>query len=379
MADAKILSEVIKSINKSYGEEVLVMGGTLPEVKRIPFSSPRANYMTYGGLPRGRLIEFAGAEGSGKTTTAIDACVNAKVIFEKEYQEELDYLTSIEKPTKLQQNRLTELKTKGPKKIVYADLENTLDAEWCEKLGFDTDSTLFYKAQGQSAEEVFEDLINIIETGEVGLVIVDSLGVMVSAQAYEKSIEEKTYGGISMALTLFSKKANASCRKNDCTLIGINQVRDNLGSPYGGVTTPGGKAWKHNCSLRIMFQKGDFVDSNGDKINRSSESPAGNKVIMDIQKTKAFKPDRRLGYYTLMYDYGIDAISDLVDMSILEGFIDKAGSWFTLLCPDSGEPMLDSNGEVIKMQGRPNVLKYLYNSEEIRDIYEKEIHKIISE
>lgn len=377
MADKRSLQDLMKEINKSYGEQIISLGAELPEVRRIPFSSPRANYMTYGGIPRGRIIEFAGEEGSGKTTTALDICVNAMQVFQKEWQEEVDSLKQIEKPTKQQVIRLDELDTMGPKKILYADLENTLDADWCDKLGLDITEIYFYKAQGQNAEEIFEDIIRAIETEELGLVVIDSLGVMISAQAYEKSIEQKTYGGISMPLTLFSKKANASCKKTGCTLIGINQVRDNLNSPYGGISTPGGKAWKHNASLRIIFQKGDFVDSDGDKIARGSESPAGNKVCMDIKKTKAFKPDRRLGYYTLMYDYGIDALSDLVDMCVVDGVIQKGGAWFTFINPVTGEVIVDDNGSTLKVQGRSNVLKLLHEHEELRDIYKQFVDNMI--
>ena len=291
----------MKEINKSYGEEIFVNGNSLPVIKRIPFSSPRANYMTYGGIPRGRIIELAGEEGSGKTTTALDLCASAIALFEQEYNDELEKLQSNVNLNAKDKERLEILQDKGPQKIIYADLENTLDAEWCDKLGLDLESPLikFYKAQGQSAEEIFEDLIKIMDTGEVGLVVIDSLGVMVSAQAYDKSIEQKTYGGISMPLTLFSKKANATCKKTGCTLIGINQVRDNMNSPYGGLSTTGGRAWKHNCSVRLMFKKGDFINEESDSIKKSSESPAGNRILIEIQKTKAFKPDRRLGYYTL--------------------------------------------------------------------------------
>ena len=78
------LQDVMKEINKSYGEEIFVNGNSLPAIKRIPFSSPRANYMTYGGIPRGRIIELAGEEGSGKTTTALDLCASAIALFEQE-------------------------------------------------------------------------------------------------------------------------------------------------------------------------------------------------------------------------------------------------------------------------------------------------------
>ena len=370
----------MKEINKSYGEEIFVNGNSLPAIKRIPFSSPRANYMTYGGIPRGRIIELAGEEGSGKTTTALDLCASAIALFEQEYNDELEKLQSNVNLNAKDKERLEILQDKGPQKIIYADLENTLDAEWCDKLGLDLESPLikFYKAQGQSAEEIFEDLIKIMDTGEVGLVVIDSLGVMVSAQAYDKSIEQKTYGGISMPLTLFSKKANATCKKTGCTLIGINQVRDNMNSPYGGLSTTGGRAWKHNCSVRLMFKKGDFINEESDSIKKSSESPAGNRILIEIQKTKAFKPDRRLGYYTLNYNNGIDVIADLTDICCAEGYIAKGGAWFTFLDPETKEILVDENDNILKIQGRKNVIKFLHDNEEVRRIMMDSVNKLIT-
>lgn len=374
------LQDVMKEINKSYGEEIFVNGNSLPAIKRIPFSSPRANYMTYGGIPRGRIIELAGEEGSGKTTTALDLCASAIVLFEQEYNDELEKLQNNVNLNAKDKERLEILQDKGPQKIIYADLENTLDAEWCDKLGLDLESPLikFYKAQGQSAEEIFEDLIKIMDTGEVGLVVIDSLGVMVSAQAYDKSIEQKTYGGISMPLTLFSKKANATCKKTGCTLIGINQVRDNMNSPYGGLSTTGGRAWKHNCSVRLMFKKGDFINEESDSIKKSSESPAGNRILIEIQKTKAFKPDRRLGYYTLNYNNGIDVIADLTDICCAEGYIAKGGAWFTFLDPETKEILVDENDNILKIQGRKNVIKFLHDNEEVRRIMMDSVNNLIT-
>ena len=98
---------------------------------------------------------------------------------------------------------------------------------------------------------------------------------------------------------------------------------------------------------------------------------------MDIKKTKAFKPDRRLGYYTLMYDYGIDVLSDLVDMCVVEGVIQKGGAWFTFINPETGEVITDECGSTLKVQGRANVLKLLHDSEELRSIYQKFVDNMI--
>lgn len=216
------LSALCKEFNKKSKSDIVQVGLKKYNLDVIPLSSPRVNYCLYGGIPLGRLIEFYGAEGSGKTTTAIDACANAQKLFEAQNPD-------------------------NPRQILYIDAENTLDAKWAEKLGLDVSNIVIMKPETQTAEEIFQFVLDAVDTGEVGLVVIDSLGVMLSEQAYDKDLSERTYGGISMALTAFSKKAEMLCHKYNSTIIGINQIRDNLSSPYGGTTTTGGKAWKHNC------------------------------------------------------------------------------------------------------------------------------------
>lgn len=349
------LDTLVAQINKDWKEDIAARGIHRMNFKKIPFTSPRLNYMMYGGLPRGRLVEFAGEENGGKTTTALDVCKNAQRIFCEEYEEQL----SNEKDEK----RKSYLLARGPKKVFYADCENTLDEDWARTLGVNVDDMYIIKPQTQSAEDIFQILLDAIETDEVGLVVIDSLGVMLSKQAYEKDMGEKTYGGISMPLTLFSKKATMLCKKYDCLLIGINQMRDDMNSMYGGKTTTGGKAWKHNCSLRLMFAKGDYIDACGNKLNRSCDEPKGNKVMVSIAKTKVDKPDRKTGFYTLMYDYGIDEITDLVEVAMRYGIVNKAGAWFTLIDIETGEIVTDENGNSLKFQGMANLIDYIRNDE----------------
>ncbi len=372
------LDTLIKDFNKQYREEIAARGIPKIETQKIPFSSPRANYMTYGGIPRGRIIEFAGEENGGKTTTALDIVANAQVLFHNEWEEEIKELEAIDKKKKEQQVRLDYLKARAAKQIVYADCENTLDEEWAQKLGVDTDKLILLKPQSQTAEQIFEMLLQMIETDEVGLVVIDSLGVMLSAQAYEKTMEEKTYGGIAAALTLFSKKAELSCSKYNCTLIGINQMREDMNSPYGGMITTGGKGWKHNCSVRLMFQKGSYIDERGNEIKRSSECPAGNLVMINIAKTKVCKPDRRVGFYTLRYETGIDIVADTVEVALKYGIINQAGAWFNFVDIETGEIITDEEGEVIKIQGKPNLIEYLQTAAHLYNEISEKVSELIS-
>ena len=328
------LESLCKELNKKAKEDIVGYGMKEYTNQVIPLSSPRANYSLYGGIPRGRLIEFFGDEGSGKTTTALDLCANAQKVFDKESPE-------------------------TPQKILFLDAENTYDPHWARKLGVDSDKIVFIKPMSQTAEELFQFILDAIDTGEVGLVIIDSLGVLISQQAYDKDITERTYGGISMALTAFSKKAEMLCHKHNCTIVGINQMRDNLSSMYGGTVTTGGRAWRHNCSLRIKFQRGDFFDEKGTKVNQSFENPSGNMVQMSVVKSKCFPNDRKTGFYRLHYYNGILAIEDTIDVALKKGIVTQSGAWYVLNNPYTGE-MID------KFQGMAKLVSYLKDEENIK-------------
>lgn len=376
MSKADIL---FQQFNKKYKEELLTKGTVIHQCLRIPFSSPRANYMLYGGIPRGRLIEFAGEENGGKTTTALDIVGNAQKLFQKEWEEQIAALESVEKPTKTQMNRLLELRESGPKKVLWVDCENTFDDEWATQLGVDVNELYFMAPQSQSAEQIFEMVINLIETGEFGLVVIDSYGSMMSQQAYDKTLEEKTYGGIAAALTQFSKKAEMFCARTDCALIGINQLRENMNSAYGGTTTPGGKAWKHHCSVRLSFRKGDHFDEKYAKVAKTTcENPYGHYVQIHIEKTKICKPNRKLGLYTLEYDTGINSTMDYIDMAIRYDIIKQGGAWFTFIDPETGEIYCDEDGETLKVQGQKNLPEFLNTHENIFNMIKSFMERVIS-
>ena len=372
------LSETIKEVNKKYKQNLVVKGGISYNITKIPFTSDRANYMTYGGIPLGRVVEFFGEENGGKTTTALDVVKNAQIFFKQEWQDEMDRLNNSNKLNKEQQARQSYLEDRGPRAVVWIDAENTFDDTYAELLGVDTKSLIMMVPQEQYAEEIFEIALDLINTGDVGFVVLDSLGILMSKQQYEKNIEDKTYGGIAMALTRFSKELCMTCGKNNCTFIGINQLRDDMNSMYGGQTTPGGKAWKHHCSLRIEFRKGNLIDEKYKEIPKKSESAFGHSVQMQIKKTKTCKPDRLVGSYTLVYNQGIDALHDLIDICVLDGCINKAGAWFTFLSPQDGEPLLDESGTVYKVQGENGVRKALEDDSKLLNIYHEYLKYLIS-
>lgn len=340
------LESVIKDVNKKFKASLVNEGVVYDKVPRVPFSSPRLNYMMYGGLPLGRIIEFAGEEGGGKTTTALDIVANAQKLL-------------------------------PDKRVVYVDVERTFDAEWASKLGVDVDSLVLVSPEEQTAEQIFEITKALVETGEVCVCVLDSLAAMVSAQAYSKTIEDRTYGGISMALTLFSKEMIPICARTNCMLIGINQVRDDMNSMYGGTTTTGGRAWRHNCSVRMTFAKSDYIDDKGNSLSRSCENPAGHYVKVALVKSKVCKLDRKIGFYTLKYLDGIDSISDIIDIAVKEGLIIAAGAWYSVLDSDTGE-VCQYAGKELKFQGRAKLKEFLLeNCDWLDELKDQVLLKIV--
>lgn len=300
------LDEIMKNTNKKFKEEILTQGLSQYSYKRIPFTSPRMNYCTFGGIPVGKITEFYGEEHGGKTTTALDIVAN--------YQ-----------------------KSDDGRDVIYIDAENTLDTEWAKKIGVDVDRLYILQPKSQSAEEIFQIICDSVDTGEVGLWVLDSIGALLSAQELEKTLEDKTYGGIAKALTLFGKKIEMLMQRYKCTGIGINQIREDLNSTWGGISTPGGKAWKHFCAVRMQFSRGKFIDEKGNELTRSAESPVGNIVMMSMTKNKTCPPTRRTGFYTINYEKGIDYIRDLIEVAIKYDIVQKSGAWFDIVNIETGE------------------------------------------
>ena len=322
---------------------VISLGLPTYDYVRIPFSSPRMNYCTFGGIPLGKLVEFYGEEHGGKTTSALDIVGN--------YQ-----------------------KMEGARKVLWVDAENTLDAVWATKLGVDIESLVLYGVKNECAEEVFNFVCESIETGEVGLVVIDSFPVLESKSDLEKSlVDTGRVGGISTALTRFSNRVEKIAQANQCTVIGINQIRDTVNSMFPQTHTPGGRAWRHNASIRLEFRKGKYLDAKGNELTQSCENPAGNLVLMSMTKNKTCPPSRRTGTYTINYLKGIDVMRDMFDLAIKYGAIDKKGAWFTIINLDTGEIIKD------KLQGQANTFEYLETNQDVYKLIKEQIMNRMNE
>lgn len=369
-------------LNKKFKNQLITQGTDIIEVAKIPFSSPTANYMTYGGIPIGKITEFYGGEGGGKTTSALDICANAQKKFNEVYDnkveallQEIDELNesgtkeATSRALRLEQE-LDELQTQGPKLALYVDAEQTLDTEWAKLLGVDTEKLILVRPQAETAEQVFQIIIDLISTGNVGLCILDSIPMLISQNIFDESLEKKSYGGISQALTEFCRKVTPHLVQNQCAFIGINQIREDLSSMYNTESTPGGKMWKHACSLRLKFKKDEFFDINGSPLTSRAENPVGNKVSISIVKTKVCKPNRRLGYYSLSYTDGILVVEDTIEVAQHYGIINKTGAWYRI--NDENGEIKEKNGELLKFQGKARLVNYLkQNSEELEYVMQR--------
>jgi len=349
--EALNLKETLKSLAKKYGENVVKIGcDDLTVDGTLSLGSPSADFCLYGGIPEGRIIEFCGAEGSGKTSNSFLVAAS--------YQRE-----------EIKRN------PDNPRAIILLDNEGTADPVWAKVLGYDMSETaevptIVLRPEGQSAEDIFDMALDMLKTGEVGLLIFDSIATLVPQQIVDESMEKQQMGGIAKALTRFANTAIGLLRKYKATLIAINQVRENI-SGYGDpLTTPGGRAWKHACSSRIMFKRGSFFDEDGNTLmKKDAQSPAGHIIELYVLKTKTCRWDRKLGYMHLNYTKGIDVLEDTLDVATHFGFIDDSvqGS-FTILDPDTGEVMVDNEGKPIKIRGRKNLKPYF---EEHKDLWKK--------
>lgn len=339
------LNEVLKSISKKYGDTVVKIGvDDLTVDGVISLGSPSADFCLYGGIPEGRITEFSGAEGSGKTTTAF-ICAG------------------------MYQKKELERNPENPRAIVFLDNEGTADPVWAKILGYDMSEdakvpTICLRPEAQSAEEIFDMALDMLKTGEVGLLIFDSIATLVPQQIAEESMEKQQIGGVAKSLTRFANTAIGLLRKYKATLIAINQVRENI-SGYGDpLITPGGRSWKHACSSRIMFKRGDFFDEDGNKLQKKeAQSPAGHIVEMYVLKTKTCRWDRKLSTYSLNYSKGVDVVADTVEVATHFGYIQNpAQGSFTVVDPDTGEIMKDENGKDIKIRGKKNLVDYFRNN-----------------
>lgn len=369
-------AEIINKCAKDWGcpdlmESVNKVGG-----KKIPFSSPSLNYITYGGIPRGALTEFYGVPGGGKSSTAIDVGKNALDIFLTEYSEEVMQLQEqVSAGKKEAKVALQDLKDRGPKKVLYVDLEHSFDRKWAAVLGITNKDIGVMQPPDVAAEKILQSIEELISTGEVGFIVLDSIPSLVPQAELEKKYGERTVAALAGLMTQFCRKITQLLMRYDCTMIFINQLRVNMQNPFAD-NTPGGEAIKFYASLRMKFTLGSPLDFLGNELPLKAENPAGYKIVVKIVKQKSAPFDRKLGEYYLMSQSGLRTDFEFANLAIEKyTIIIKNKAWFTICDPETKEP-LESEDGIVKVNGLAKVYDYLQTHPEY---YEKLCNYIIND
>lgn len=361
--------EIINKRKKEWNCPGLMDGAKARRGAKLPFSSPLLNYSTYGGIPRNQITEFYGAPGGGKSTTAVDICKNAFVIFYQEYQQRLVELKDLAASgNKTAAAEIEELEELGPKRVLYVDLEHSFDDSWATTLGIVEGEVDVMQPPDVVAESILQSVQELIESGELGLVVLDSIPSLVTQQEIDKKYGERTVASLAGLLTTFCRKIIPILTRYQTTLLVINQQRDNMDNPYVD-KTPGGQALKFYCTLRIKFQIGKPVDFLGNELPANAENPAGYIITAKIVKQKSAPWDRKNGSYYLMARSGIRVDMDLCQLAVKKyGIISKSGAWFTVCDPVTREPLEDEDGKIVKLNGMAKVLEFVQSNKEY---YEK--------
>jgi recombination protein RecA len=351
------MSEAEKEVIKFFGEDTVFFDGNIStRYEAISTGSPKLDEaIGIGGIPMGRITQFAGQESSGKTMLAL-SCIKS-------------YLDANPNNTAL-----------------FIDAEYTYDPEWAQSQGVDISRVMVIKTN--DAKAIFEGLIGTMKTNsktkkvsknmkgildyviegedprfkDLGIIVLDSIAVLNTPLEISADIGKANMAPIPRFLSTELKKLTPIVAQANVVFIGINQVRVNLGQMFGDPTTsPGGKALKHACSLMInmapVFSADSVIKNNaGDKI--------GHTVRAKIQKNKVGAPYRQ-AEYKVKYKKGIVNIEEEVfDLAVKYGIIERPSSQSYLI---DGEKIRGRESAISAFSSNDSVVKS-YN-ESIRDLY----------
>lgn len=324
--------ERVESILASkYGGKSVFFASDIPPYDVIPTGSLAFDYITgVGGFPNNRVVELAGAEGTGKTTLALHTVNNALKKFPKKF-------------------------------CLYIDAEHRLTPSWVDS--FVEDSERVIVVAPDHVEQATDMYVEAVSTGECCVAVFDSIGGTASARVTGKSAEVGNVGGNALAVTRFAQFAQTLGSKNSCCTIAINQVRDDM-MGYNRLITPGGRALKHAASLRVEVKKGQgkvFEKINGEELQ------VGYSMMLRVHKNSLAAPGRStsLWFYNLpsSHGFGIDTVEEISRLSILTGVVEQPalGSYTY-----KGFP----NG---KIRGKDKTIEYISTHKEVFDSLKEEV------
>jgi recombination protein RecA len=239
-----------------------------------------------GGFPRGRVVEIFGPESSGKTTIALQVIAEAQ-------------------------------KLGGRGAIV--DAEHALDLQYAKNLGVKTDELLV--SQPDYGEQALEITERLVRSGEVDVVVVDSVAALVPKAELEGEMGDNHMGLHARLMSQALRKLTGIVHKSQTCLVFINQLRDKIGVMFGNPeTTSGGKALKFYSSLRIDVRRIQTI--------KSGEEPIGSRTRIKLVKNKVSRPFG-MTEVDLLFGVGISRENDILDLGVSLGIVEKNGSWLS--------------------------------------------------
>ena len=322
----KALKLAIEKIEKDFGKGSIMKLGdkTAVNVEAIPTGALDLDIaLGIGGIPRGRIIEIYGPESSGKTTLA--------------------------------QHIVAECQKKGGI-AAFVDAEHALDPEYARNLGVQVDDLLI--SQPDTGEQALDITEELVRSGAVDIIVVDSVAALVPKAEIEGSMEDQQMGLQARLMSKALRKLTGVIGKTNTTVIFISQLRNKIGVMYGNPeTTTGGNALKYYASVRMEIKRVESL--------KGEDGDVGNHVRVRVLKNKV-APPFRTAEFDIIFGKGICKIGNILDVAVKLDIVKKAGAWFSF------------NEEKLG-QGREKAKEFLAQNQDILETVEKLVREKLSE